>query len=67
MRNVSSSDIALVEIPALSIRMLGHDENGVPMLTPLTDVPGTDLRAGQTLPAATVLAKLAPFAVQSDG
>jgi hypothetical protein len=64
-REVSGLDTFLVEIPALSVRMLGHDEGGTSMLTPLDDVKGSDLRAGQTLPAAEVLAKLVPLAQQS--
>ncbi len=66
-RGVAESDVALVEIPTLSTRMLEHEEKGVPMLTALLDVPGTDLRAGTTLPAADVFAKLQPLAALNDG
>ena len=66
-RGVAESDVSLVEIPTVSARMLAHDENGVPMLTALLDVPGTDLRAGATVPAADVFTKLHPLAMLNDG
>jgi hypothetical protein len=66
-RGVAESGVSLVEIPTLSTRMLAHDEKGVPMLTALLDVQGTDLRAGVTRPAADVFAKLQPLAARNDG
>jgi hypothetical protein len=66
-RRVPESGVSLVEIPTMSARMLEHEENGLPMLTALLDVPPTDLRAGVTLPAAEVFAKLQPLAAQNDG
>jgi hypothetical protein len=66
-RGVAESGVSLVEIPTMSARMLGHEEAGVPMLTALVDVPGTDLRAGATAPAAEVFAKLQPLAARNDG
>lgn len=66
-RRVPESGVSLVEIPTMSARMLEHEENGVPMLTSLLDVPNTDLRAGMTLTAAGVFAKLQPLAAQNDG
>jgi hypothetical protein len=66
-RRVAEAGVSLVEIPTMSARMLEHEENGVPMLTSLLDVPHTDLRAGVTLPAAEVFAKLQPLAAQNDG
>ena len=66
-RGVAASGVSLVEIPTMSARLLEEDENGVPMLTALLDVPGTDLRAGMTVPAADVFAKLQPLAARNDG
>jgi hypothetical protein len=66
-RGVGLSDLSLVEIPAMSTRMLAHEEKGVVMLTPLTDVPGTDLHAGTTVTADEALAKLQPLAAQTNG
>ena len=66
-RGVIESGVALVEIPTMSARMLEHEENGVPMLTALLDVPGTDLRAGATVSAAEAFAKLQPLAARNDG
>jgi len=65
-RGVDADGVSLVEIPAISQRMLGHEEGGVPMLTVLLDVPGTDLRAGSTMRAADVLAKLQVVAARTD-
>jgi hypothetical protein len=64
-RGVASSAVELVTIPALSTRMLKHEERGVPMLTALLHVHGTDIRAGETHPAADVFAKLQPVAAQT--
>jgi hypothetical protein len=66
-RGVAESGVSYVDVPALSARMLRHDERGVPMLTALADLPGTNLRAGATLPAADVFAMLQPIAVAHDG
>jgi hypothetical protein len=66
-RRVPEAGVSLVEIPTMSARMLEHEEGGVPMLTSLLDVPNTDVRAGVTLPAAEVFAKLQPLAAQNDG
>jgi hypothetical protein len=66
-RGVAESALSLVEIPTMSARLLEHEEGGVPMLTALMDVPGTDVRAGMTLPAAEVFGKLQPLALQNDG
>jgi hypothetical protein len=63
-RGVAAEGLSLVEIPTLSARMLAHEENGVPMLTSLVDVPGTDLHAGETRPAGEVFAKLQPIAAR---
>jgi hypothetical protein len=63
-RGVAASGLSLVEIPTLAARMLAHEENGVPMLTCLGDVRGTDLHAGETRPAADVFARLQPIAAQ---
>jgi hypothetical protein len=66
-RGVAEPALSLVEIPTMSARLLEHEEGGEPMLTALLDVPGTDLRAGETLPAADVFAKLQPLAAHNDG
>jgi hypothetical protein len=66
-RGVAEAGVSLVEIPTMAARMLAHEEGGVPMLTALLDVPGTDIRAGATAPAADVFAKLHPLAEQNDG
>jgi hypothetical protein len=63
-RKVTESGVSLVEIPTLSARMLEHEENGVPMLTSLLDVPGTDIHAGETRSAADVFTKLQPVAAR---
>lgn len=65
-RGIATAGVSLVEIPAISQRMLEHEESGVPMLTALLDVPGTDLRAGSTMRAADVLAKLQWVAARTD-
>jgi hypothetical protein len=65
-RGVAESAVSYVEVPALLVRMLGHDEKGVLMLTALLDLPGTDIHAGTTLPAADVFAKLHPSALRLD-
>lgn len=65
-RGVAETAVSYVEVPALLVRMLGHDENGVLMLTALLDVPGTDVRAGTTLAAADMFAKLQPSALRLD-
>lgn len=66
-RGVAESGVSIVEIPTMSAQMLGHEEGGVPMLTALLDVPGTDIHAGATLRASDVFAKLQPLAALNDG
>jgi hypothetical protein len=57
------SEFAIVQVPALGIYFLGHrDRQGELQLTPLTDHPTFELRAGQTLPAREVFASLVPAA-----
>ena len=63
-RSISdTTSFFVVGIPTLGARFLGHDENGQLMLTPLNDVPGTSLHAGQTQNANAVLAVLHPLAL----
>ncbi|HEY2512283.1 MAG TPA: hypothetical protein VGI39_15555 [Polyangiaceae bacterium] len=66
-RGVAEADVALVEVPTLSASFLSHEEAGRTMLTPLHDVAGTDLKAGATVAASEVFAKLQPLAAQHDG
>ncbi len=60
-----AANLVLVEIPALSEKLLGHDENGVFMLTPVHDVAGTALRAGETHISSDVWTAIQPRAVAS--
>jgi hypothetical protein len=53
---------ALVESPSASLRFLAFDEGGQLWLTPLGDVSGTSLVAGQPVEAAQALGELAPLA-----
>ncbi|MFI5298876.1 MAG: hypothetical protein ACHREM_12330 [Polyangiales bacterium] len=62
-RSIEASSTSLVEIPMLSVRLLAHDEGRVLMLTPLFDVPGTDLRANETRLATEVFDALRPIAL----
>jgi hypothetical protein len=61
-RGVAIADVSLVEIPALSIRLLAHLEGGVMMVTPLYDVRGSDFRAGTAVRADDLFATLQPLA-----
>jgi hypothetical protein len=55
----------LVHVAALNLRFMAHrDASGKLMLTPLEDVPGYNLKAGDALPADAVFAALVPFARQ---
>jgi hypothetical protein len=65
-RGIAESSVSLIEIPTLSARLLGHDERGVLMLTPVYDVPGTAFHAGETHSASEVFAALQPLAAQVD-
>jgi hypothetical protein len=65
-RGVAESAVSVVEVPALLVRLLGHDENGILMLTATGDVPGTDIHAGTMLPAADMFVKLQPSALRLD-
>jgi hypothetical protein len=62
-RGVDPASVTLVEIPTLSAHLLGDEENGALMLTPIFDVPGTSLVAGQTVPASVALPALQPLAL----
>lgn len=64
MRGIAEANLSLVEIPALAAYLLSHDEHGVLMLTPIYDVTGTDLKAGQTHSAAEVFSVLQPLAME---
>ncbi len=65
-RGIAEAALSLIEIPTVHARLLAHDERGVLMLTPIYDVPGTALHAGDTLPASEVFATLQPLAAQVD-
>jgi hypothetical protein len=49
----------LVRVPALNTYFVGRTSGGTLLLTPIADVPGTDLRANVPAPADTVFAALA--------
>ena len=63
-RQLANTDLSLVEIPTLHARLLAHDESGLLMLTPVFDVQGTDLHAGETRSAGEVLSALQPLALR---
>jgi hypothetical protein len=63
-RGIAGGNLVLVEIPALEARLLGHDEHGVLMLTPIDAVTGTALKAGETHSAAEVFSTLQPVALE---
>jgi hypothetical protein len=65
-RRLTSDRLLLVEIPSLPARFMGHDEAGQLMLTPLHDVAGTTLRAGETRQAREVLIALRPVALSVE-
>lgn len=65
-RGLSSDRLLLVEMPSLSARFLGHDEDGQLMLTPLQDVPRTTFRAGETRQAREIVTVLQPIAMSVD-
>jgi hypothetical protein len=65
-RHVASQDLKMVDIPALGAKFLGHDEKGELMLSPIRDITGTELKAGQTRRAAEVFAMLKPIAQQVE-
>lgn len=56
----------LVEIPTVHAFLLSHIENGKHLLTPLYDVPGTILKAGDARSADETLSALAAVAAQLD-
>ena len=63
-RGIAQTEVSLIVIPTLAARLLGHDENGSLMLTPVYDVPGTAFHAGETHSASDVFAVLQPLAAQ---
>ncbi len=65
-RGVAEGSMSLVDVPTLGARLLSHEENGVPMLTPLFDIPGTEFHARVTRRADEVLAALRTLAEQVD-
>lgn len=65
-RGITEENLALIEIPMLATHLLGHDENGVLMLTPLHDIAGTALHAWDTRDAREVFAMLQPLTVNMD-
>ena len=65
-RGIDATKLILIEIPALTTRLLGYDENGTLMVTPVYDVPGTSLHADGSYKASDVFALLQPLAAQVD-
>ncbi len=65
-RGTAQSDVSLIEIPMLGVRLLGNSEKGALMLTALQDIPGTELRAGDTRAANDVFAVLHTLAENVD-
>lgn len=58
--------LTMVEIPTVHAFLLSHIENGKHVFTPLYDIPGTLLKAGETLGADETLQALAALAAQVD-
>jgi len=56
--------LSLLEIPAVHAYLLSHTNQGVHMVTPLFDIPGTSYKAGVTQKAADVFAGLRPLAAK---
>lgn len=56
-----------VQVPAFNLAFLGHRDNGKLMLTATMDDARFDLKAGTTIAAADLFAKLAPVAQKDDG
>ena len=63
-RSVDTGTLSLIEIPTVHAYLLSHTENGVHMVTPLRDIPGTSYTTGVTQPAAQVFAALQPLAAK---
>lgn len=57
----------LVRVPALNLFFLARTSGSGLTLTPITDVPGTELRRGVVADAAAVLAALVPLAQAHNG
>jgi hypothetical protein len=62
-RGVAEADLKLIRIPTMSATLLGHEEGGKLMLTPLANIAGTSLKAGETHPADEVMTALQPIAI----
>lgn len=56
--------LSLLEIPALHVYLLSDTNQGVHMVTPLFDIPGTSYKAGVTQKAADVFAGLRSLAAK---
>jgi len=67
VRGSDTSAALLVRVPALNLDFVGTESAGTLRLTSLFDVPGTDIRAGSTADARTVLAALVPMANAHNG
>lgn len=61
------SDGILVRVPALNSYFVGTINGGALVLTPIADVPGTELRANAAAPADAVFTVLAARARASNG
>jgi hypothetical protein len=62
---LSAASVSLVEIPGLSMNLLGYDHNGAFMLALTRDLPATGFRAGETHSASEFLAAVQPLAASA--
>ena len=67
VRGGATAAAMLVRIPALNLDFVGTESGGKLQLTSLFDVPGTDIRMGNTVDAAHVFAALVPMAQAHNG
>jgi len=67
VRGGDSSSALLVRVRALNLDFIAKDTSSGLQLIPLTDIPGTDIRAGSSAPANAVLAALVALANQHNG
>jgi hypothetical protein len=64
-RGVDATSLMFIDVPSLAT-LLGHDERGTLMVTPVYDIAGTQMRAGETYKASEVFALLQPLAAQAE-
>ena len=65
-RGAGMGEAVLVRVPALNTYFVGTTTGGSLVLTPIADIPGTELRANVAAPADTVFAALAARARASN-